>query len=316
MPRKLIIDADPGIGDAVAIALAICDPDIEVVALTATAGHVPGEMAARNLQTIISLLDPPLWPRFGTSDGAATAVPRDRLNPQPALMHGETGLGECNMPVSELHQRHDSAKLMAELVRTDPGQITLLSLGPLTNIQLAIDHHPEFLQQLQGYVCLGGSVAAGGDVTAAAEFNIYSNPEAAAAVFAQQMSTLLVPLDVGHRLMLSFDQYQRWDLGAESNLGRLLDQTLPFALRASRQHLGLEGVRLPEVIALALITEPKLFERETMAVEVETSGQITRGATVVDRRDVHRWESNVEVATNVDVQGVIDYMTRVIRAAA
>lgn len=316
MPRKLIIDADPGIGDAVAIALALCDPEIEVVAITATAGQVAGEMATLNLQTIVSLLDPPLWPRFGVANGPATAVPRDRLTPQPALLQGETGLGECSVPVSEFHQRHDSAKLMAELVRNAPNEITLLTLGPLTNVQLAIDHHPEFLEQLQNHVCLGGSVGAGGDTTAAAEFNIYANPEAAAVVLAHPTTTLLVPLDVSHRLMLSFDQYQRWGLSPESGLARLLDQMLPFALRASRQHLGLEGVRLPEVIALAMVIAPKLFEREAMSVEVELTGQITRGATVFDRRDIHKWQSNVEVCTDVDVQGVIDYMTRVIRATA
>lgn len=315
MPQKLIIDADPGIGDAIAVALALVDPEVEVVGLTATAGQVAGPVATHNLQAITALLDPDRLPRFGDCDRPATPFPREPGAPLPTLLNGPHGLGECDVPVASLHQRHESAKLLAELVRAAPNELTLLTLGPLTNAQLALDWHPEFLGQLKALVCFAGSVAAGGDVTAAAEFNVYANPEAARATLTFPATKTLVPFDTARRLMVSFDQYQRWESVPASKLAQLLQQTLPFALRASRQHLGLEGVRLPEVVALAAVTQPQLFQREAMSVDVELGGELTRGATVFDRRGIQRWQTNIDVLTDVDVQGVIDYMTRVIRAA-
>jgi inosine-uridine nucleoside N-ribohydrolase len=315
LAEKLIIDADPGIGDAIAVALALMDPALEVVALTPAAGRVSGAQATRNLQCLTALLDPDLWPRFGDCDRPLFPAPGGVYVPAPVLLDGETGLGDCQVPISTLHQRHESAKLLAELVRTQPHQVTLLTLGPLTNVELALECHPELLQQLKSLVMLGGSLCAGGDATAAAEFNCLADPEAARKVLTHPAAKTLVPLDVSQQLMLSFDQYQRWECAASTRLGQLLEWTLPFALRASRQHLGLEGVRLPGVVALCAITQPRLFQREAMCVDVELSGELTRGVTVFDRRSMARWKSNIEVLTSVDVQGVVDYMTRVIRAA-
>lgn len=315
MAEKLIIDADPGIGDATAIALALCDPALEIVALTATGGRFPGPIAGRNLQCVTAVLDPDRSPRLGVSDQPGVPFPATAKSLPPPLLDGEHGLGECNVPISDLHQRHPSPRLLAELVRAQPHQITLLTLGPLTNVELALEVHPDFLQQLKALVVLGGSVAAGGDATAAAEFNCFADPEAARTVLTHPGTKTLVPLDVSRQLMVSFDQYQRWEPCGVSRLRQLLEWTLPFALRSSRQHLGIEGVRLPGIVALCAITQPHLFQREPMCVDVELSGELTRGMTVFDRRGVGKWQTNIEVLTGVDIQGVLDYMTRVIRSA-
>jgi inosine-uridine nucleoside N-ribohydrolase len=169
---------------------------------------------------------------------------------------------------------------------------------------------------LNALVCLGGSLGGGGDVTAAAEFNMFADAEAARTTLTHPATKTLVPLDVARRLMISFDQYQRWEFNAESGLGRILQQTVPFALRASRQHLGLEGVALPELVALAAVVHPELLEREGMNVDVELSGELTRGVTVFDRRRIGQWQTNIDVVTGFDIQGVLDYVTRQIRAAA
>jgi len=315
LAEKLIIDADPGIGAAIAIALALCDPTLEVVALTATGGRFPGPIATRNLQCVTALLDPNLWPRLGVSDRPGVPVPETPNSLPPPLLDGEHGIGECNVPISDLHQRHPSPRLLAELVRAHPHQVTLLTLGPLTNVELALEVHPDFLQQLKSLVVLGGSVGAGGDATAAAEFNCFADADAARTVLTHPGTKSLVPLDVSRQLMVSFDQYQRWEPFGVSRLRQLLEWTLPFALRASRQHLGLEGVRLPGVVALCAITQPQLFQREPMCVDVELSGELTRGMTVFDRRGIAKWQTNIEVVTGVDIQGVLDYMTRIIRTA-
>ncbi len=312
MPRKLIIDADSGIGDALAVILALCDPEIELLAVTATGGMVSGEQATRNLLALVSLLDPPRWPRFGISDGPVAAW-SGLDTPPPTTFHGPNGLGDFPDLSVDFHQKHDSAKVMIDLVRANPNEITILTLGPLTNLFRAAELSPTFLGELRGLVVQGGAYASPGDVTPTAEFNILADPEAARYVLRQPCTKTLVPLDVTRRLELTFEQYQRLNPSPETRLGQALVWMLPFALRAARQHLGQEGVALHEVLALAAITQPELFDRESGAIDVELDGRLTRGMTVFDRRGIARWQHNIDVLTNVETQGVMDYCLRILQ---
>jgi inosine-uridine nucleoside N-ribohydrolase len=318
LAQKLIIDADPGIGDAVAIALAILDPEIDLLALTATAGVVSGQDATRNSQALVEALDPPKLPRVGGSslarahvdrDFAATAISYEALN-------GPRGLGDWQFRTADLHNRHESAKLIADVVRTYPNEVTLLTLGPLTNVELACERMPDLLSRIKGLVVLGGSVEVGGDVTAVAEFNVYANAEAARTILRSPATKTLVPLDVSNRVVLTFEQFDRLPTDRESPVGRLLGELIPYALRAHHQHLGVEGVRLNEVTALATISHPQLFETRPMAIDVETKGELTRGMTVFDRRGTRNWQTNIDVVRNVDTQGVLDYLARILQRAA
>lgn len=311
MVRKLIIDLDPGIGDAMAVVLALLDPELDVVALTATPGCVPGQAATKNLQAIVDQLDPPKWPRVG----AAPRIASDQESPAAPLcsefnaLNGPSGLGDCRFQTAELHHPHDASKLLVDMVRTYPHQITLLTLGPLGNVAAACERAPEFLSLLEGLVCLGGSVAEGGDVTAAAEFNIASNPEAARIVFRAPETKTLIPLDVTNRVILTFEHFNR--LATASSRGAVfLAQLLPYSFRAHHQFFGVEGILLREVAALAAIAQPQLFRTQRMAVDVETRGELTRGMTVFDRRQFLVRDATVNVATEVETQGVLDYVTR------
>ena len=158
MARKLIIDLDPGIGDALAVVAALQDPELDVVALTATAGCVSAAQATRNLQVIVDQVDPPKWPRLGAASetGLPFSSTAGEVFQQCARLHGKSGLGEHDFAVAELHHRHESAKLMIDLVRSEPDQITLLTLGPLTNVAVACERFPEFPSLLGNLVCLGG----------------------------------------------------------------------------------------------------------------------------------------------------------------
>jgi inosine-uridine nucleoside N-ribohydrolase len=311
----VIIDADPGIGDAIAIALAMFDPEIDLVGLTTTSGCVSGKDATRNAQVIVELLDSPKWPRLGECEVDVRRLGKN-VSGDEALnlmaLNGPHGLGDLQSIASDLHNRRESAKLMIDLVKSSPHEITLLTLGPLTNVEMAGDRAPEFLSLLKGIVCLGGSVQVGGDVTPAAEFNMWMNPQAARNVLVSAATKMLVPLDVSHRAVLTFDQYDRLRPGGR--LGELFSHLLPYAFRAHHEQLGLEGIRLQEVVALSIISRPRLYSSRMMAVDVETSGELTRGMTVFDRRGVQRWQKNVEVVTEIDVQGVIDYFSEVVRS--
>lgn len=318
MPQKLIIDADPGIGDALAIAVALFDPEIDLIGVTATSGCVSGPVATRNLQTIVETLDPPKWPRIGCCDRETTPTQCEFSDHgvSTSALNGPSGLGDCDFRVAEFASPKESAKLLIELVRAEPLEITLLTLGPLTNVALALDRASDFLSLLKGIVCLGGSVAAGGDVTPAAEFNIFSNPEAARTVLRSPATKTLVPRDVALAPVLTFDQHKRLPHDESTTVGRFLQSMLPFALRAHHQHLGLEGMRLHEVVALAAISRPSLFQVAPMAVDVETRGELTTGMTVFDRRGQQHWKSNIDVVREVESQGVIDYLTSTLRRAA
>jgi len=313
--EKLIIDADPGVGDAIAIALALSDPDLDVIAVTATAGLVSGEQAFRNLQTLVSMLDPPRWPRLGWSSAARTMLPESPERSGVFFRDGHYGLADCEIIEALPHTPVDSAKILSDLVREWPGEFTLLTLGPLTNLQLAMDRHPAFLEQLKGLYCLGGSLSAHGNVTAASEFNIYADPESARNVLTWPATKTLIPIETSHHFGLTFDQYDALRIDEFSRLGMFLHKTLPYLLRENRIQLGREGALLPELVALAAVSRSRLFERKSLRIDVEIAGELTRGMTVFDRRGVESRQPNIDVLTEVDHVGVRDYLTRLVRAA-
>lgn len=322
MPQKLIIDADPGIGDALAIAVAMLDPDLDVIALTAVGGSVSAVQSGRNLQSVVEALDPSKWPRIGVADSGQRLQAAEVSYPdspewqqRERSLNGPEGLGDWKPSIADLHHPKDAAKLMTELARQYPQEVVLLTLGPLTNLALACDRDAEFLGRLQGVVCLAGAVTAPGNVTPAAEFNVLHHPEAARLVLRFPATKTLVPLDVSLRAMLTFEQFHRLNLTDETRCGHLLRQLIPFALRAHHQHLGVEGMWLPELTALAALARPKLVHRTTMALDVETDGKLTRGMTVFDRRAKPSWRGNIDVLQEVDPQGILDYLTSIVARA-
>eukprot|EP00913_Durusdinium_trenchii_P023402 g21980.t1 len=313
--QKIIIDADAGIGDALAIALALFDPDVDVVALTATAGCVSGSNATRNIQAIVENLDPPKWPRLGeaTSTVVPPAAADDEMLPGSVDMNGPTGLGDYDFQVAGLHNLHDAAKIMIDVVRDQPNEITLLTLGPLTNVERARERWPDFLGQLKGLCFAGGAMECGGDATATAEFNMYADPEAARSLLLAKATKTLIPLDVSLQPTLTFEMFDRMCTRLTTPLARFLSNLLPFAFRANHEHCGKEGVCLQELTALCYIASPELFKTRRMSIDVETAGELTRGMTVFDRRQIPRRQDNIDVAWDLSVQGVLDYFERIIQ---
>ncbi len=309
MPKKLIIDCDPGIDDAVALCLALFDPRLEVVAVTAVEGNVKAQQASLNVQALIDHLDPPRYPRLGAatpSDAGASADLR--------RLHGDNGLANLDLPVAQLHHQHPSEKIICDEVRSAPEQVTILCLGPLTNLARAFQRDPS-LPLLVGQVIIsGGSLRCSGNVTPAAEFNMFHDPLAARAVFRSAATRILIPLDVAEQVKLTLDIIEQ--LPAESSrAGRLLRHLIPFAFRSYRQHLGLESIFLQDVVALTAALHPELFEMEEMSGDVETSGELTKGATVFDRRRNAPGRCNVAVATDVDPVAARDSILRGIAEA-
>jgi inosine-uridine nucleoside N-ribohydrolase len=310
MARKIILDVDPGIDDAVAMCMALFDPGLEVVAITAVGGNVAPQQATRNVQAILNQLDPPRWPRVGAASPPEHGLPVDGRH-----LFGADGLGGVNFQVAELRDPHLSEKIICDEVRAAPESVTIVALGPLTNVARAFARDPELPSLVGQVMIMGGAVSGPGNITPAAEFNIYCDPQAARAVFRSHCTKTLVPLDVTNRVILTLDVLDQ--LPDESTkVGRFLRKILPPAFRAYRQEFGLEGIRVHDAVALTALTHPHLFTLVEMAGDVETSGELTVGTTVFDRRRVPAWRHNMAVAMDLNKAGVIEQIVCGLHAAA
>lgn len=308
-PRKVIIDIDPGIDDAVALAMALFDPRLEVVAVTAVGGNVPSEQATANLQALIGFLDPPRLPRLGAA--AADVV----LPARPFSMHGADGLGGLELPRVPLHGGHSSEKVIWESVKANPREITILALGPLTNVSRVLARDPALAELIGDLVICGGTVQAAGSATPVADFNFYCDPAAARHVIREPLAKTLVPLETTSQVMLGFDLLDELP-DEESRAGRVLRPMLAHAFRAHRQILGSEGLCLHDVVALVAATNPELFERAAVAADVETTGELTAGMLVIDRRQTRPGRPNIDLLVGCDAAAVQDCILRAFAAAA
>jgi inosine-uridine nucleoside N-ribohydrolase len=304
MPRKVIIDCDPGIDDALALTLALFDPRLEVVAVTAVGGNVSAERATLNVQAIIERLDPPRYPRIGAATAASDVPYTDGRH-----LHGPDGLGGADLAVSKLARQHPAEKLISDEVRAAPGDVTIICLGPLTNVARALTREPDLVDAISRIVIRGGSVRGIGDMTACAEGNIYADPLAARAIFRSPITKTLIPLDVTDQVVWTLDLLEK--LPSElSRAGKLLRATIPYLFRSHRQHLGLESIRLPDAVGLCAVLHPELFRTEELSGDVETSGEIATGATIFDRRPHAAHRADIEVALEVDAAAVADCLLR------
>lgn len=224
-------------------------------------------------------------------------------------MNGEDGLGNAGFAVSRLHHQHLSEKVICDAVRAAPNEITILCLGPLTNVARAFQRDPDLPRMVHRLIIMGGSFTAVGNVTPVAEFNIYYDPLSAQCVFRSAATKTLVPLDVTRQVALTLDFVEA--LPPETTrAGLLLRRIVPFLFRSFHQTMGQESFYLHDTVALLAATQPELFESREMAGEVETAGHLTRGMTVFDRRPLSPSRPNMEVMTAVRADAAAETLLR------
>ncbi|MBI2527560.1 MAG: nucleoside hydrolase [Candidatus Rokubacteria bacterium] len=326
MTVPLLIDTDPGIDDALALLLALASPEVSVEAISTVAGNVPVEVATANVLRILEVVRPARLPRVAR--GAAAPLVRPLVT--ASHVHGEDGLGNIQRllepdggprypaPGASL-EGLDGADLILETAGRFSGRLQLVTLGPLTNLALALRRDRRRLAGVARVVIMGGAVAVPGNVTPGAEFNFFVDPEAAAAVFQAGLPLEVVPLDVTRQGAL-----RRADLDARlpqprSRVGRfLLDFTAHgFDFAAAR---GEDGIVLHDPLAVAVALDPSLVGFEALHVEVECEGRVTRGLSLADRRPIHpgsRRPTNCRVALAVDAPRVLALLLeRLCRASA
>ncbi len=308
MARKVILDCDPGIDDAVSLALALFDPRLEVLAVTACAGTVDSEQSTQNLLSIIERLDPPRMPRIG----AATVPEQGVAVANATLLHGEDGLGNARWAPTSRQHVMPADKLIAEQLRAHPGEVTLICTGPLTGIAKLMTRDPGALNMVDRIIIGGGSTSAHGNVSAVAEFNMHFDPISAQTVLRSATTKSLVPLEVTDSLTFGFELIDL--LPAKySKAGALLHTILPHLFRTSRQYLAQETISLQAVITLLFVLEPMLFETEEMVADVETTGELTRGMLVFDRRAARPARATMEVATRIDEDAARDSLINILK---
>ncbi|GIX03758.1 MAG: nucleoside hydrolase [Planctomycetaceae bacterium] len=317
--QRILIDADPGIYDALGIALALFEPRLDVVGLTAVAGRVTASQATHNLWGILSTVDPPKWPRVGAADTPESTYEQTRLSERFGSaykflrdLHGEQGMGSWLSTEVRRHHERSAAKVLIDCAREYAGQLVVVTLGPLTNVALAGEMDPDFFCKLKKLVCFGGTWIGPGDLSPTSEFNVAVNIAAAQRVLHAPCPKTLVPLDIGRQLVLTYNHLRELPLPELSMRAHFFHTLISDGLRAHHQLCGQECLWLMEASAICYVAQPELFNTELQAVEIETEGVHTRGMTIFDRRPVREWRPNIHVVTEVDTAGALDHLLRTI----
>jgi purine nucleosidase len=301
---KIIIDTDPGQDDAAAIMLALGSPELEVLGITTVAGNVPLELTSRNARIVCELAGRPDVKVFAGADR-----PLKRPLVTAEHVHGKSGLDGPTLaePQMALQQDHAVDFLVETIGREAPQSVTLCTLGPLTNIALALAREPAIAGRLQQLVMMGGGYFEQGNVTPSAEFNVYVDPEAALQVMASGVPLVMLPLDVTHKVLTTRARMQR--LGAlGSPAPRALCEMLLFSERYDEEKYGSDGGPLHDPTVIAWLLKPELFTGRRCHVDIETESELTRGASVVDWWQVTGREPNALVIGDVDAEGFFDLL--------
>ncbi|MEP2784156.1 MAG: nucleoside hydrolase [Pseudoruegeria sp.] len=306
MTRKIIIDTDPGQDDAVAILLALASPeDLDVLGIVAVAGNVPLPLTQRNSKIICELAGKRDVKIFAGCD-----APLKRPLHTAEHVHGNSGLDgpvwdEPTMPLQDQH----GVDFIIETLRAEPtGTVTLCPLGPLTNIAAAFIKAPDIVEKVQEIVLMGGAYFEVGNMTPAAEFNIYVDPEAAEIVFKSGVALVVMPLDVTHKALVTQDRNDAFRaLGTKT--GVAVAQMTEFFERYDREKYGSPGAPLHDPTVTAYLIKPELFTGRHINVEIETTSELTLGMTVADWWGVTDRPANALFIGDLDAEGFFALLT-------
>jgi inosine-uridine nucleoside N-ribohydrolase len=302
----ILIDCDPGHDDAIAILLALASPEVELRAVTTVAGNQTLGKTTRNALKVLELA--------GRSDipvAAGADRPLRRTLRTAAHVHGESGLDGPALPepAARAVDAH-AADLLAELI--EPG-VVLVPTGPLTNVALLLERHPDVCARLERIVWMGGAIAEG-NVTPAAEFNAFVDPEAAAAVFASGIPVTMIGLDVTHQALFTRAHAER--LRGTGTAGRVVAELSDFFQLFHEQRYGMDGSPIHDALAVAHVIDPTLVMTLNCNVEIETASQHCDGRTVVDRWLVTDKPRNAHVGIALDAERFLELLVERIGSLA
>ena len=301
MPKRIIIDTDPGIDDALAILLALASPELSLEGLSVVHGNCSLEQATKNGLSVLELAH-------------ATHIPLARGCElplvQPSLLapetHGNTGLGYAKLPEPRIQPTlQHGCDFLIEKVMSNPGEITLVAVGPLTNVAMAIRKEPKFAKSLKEIIIMGGAIRHEGNTTALAEFNTYVDTHATHIVFHAGIPTTLVPLDVTYQCLLTAEDVGRL-MKIDSPIPKFIKDTTAFYMEFHESYQGVKGCIINDPLALALTFAPELCDYEELPVDVDISGGVSMGKTFADFYNYNKKPANMKVALGVRARDFIE----------
>lgn len=303
MALPIILDCDPGHDDAIAMVLALASPELDVKAITASAGNQTPDKTLRNVLRMLTLLGRQDIPVAG---GARKPLMRELIIAE--TVHGESGLDGPALPEPDFTpQACTAVELMAKTLRESPQPVTIVATGPQTNVALLLNSHPELHDKIARIVMMGGAMVLG-NWQPAAEFNIYVDPEAAETVFQSGIPVVMAGLDVTHRAQihgLDIERFRQVGNPVATIVAELLDFFMKYHKDAK---WGFTGAPLHDPCTIAWLLKPELFTSVERWVGVETQGKYTQGMTVVDYYFLTGKQPNTTVLLDIDRERFVDLL--------
>ena len=311
MLKRIIFDTDPGIDDACAILLALASPELSLEGLSIVHGNCSLEQATTNALSVLEL---------ASATHIPVAMGCELPLVQPSLLapetHGNTGLGYAQLPEPRTRPivQHGSDFLI-EKILSSPGEITLVAIGPLTNVALAIRQEPRIVQAVKEVIVMGGAIQYEGNTTALAEFNTYVDPHAAHIVYHSGMPITLVPLDVTYQCVLTKEDIHRMRR-VDSPVTKFVEDATRFYMEFHDEFQSIDGCVINDPLALALTFAPEFCSYREMPVDVDISGGISMGKTIGDFYNYGKKPANMKVALSVKSRDFIDrFVERILNLA-
>jgi len=304
--QKIIIDTDPGQDDAVAILLALASPDeIEVLGITAVAGNVPLSLTEKNARIVCELAGRPDIAVYAGCDR-----PLKRKLVTAEHVHGKTGLDgpELPEPKIKLQEKHGVDFIIDTILQEPENSISLCPLGPLTNIASAILKQPKIVSRIKKIVLMGGAYFEVGNITPAAEFNIFVDPDAAKIVFEAGIDMVVMPLDVTHKALVT-DKRNEAFRQLKSPVGLAVAEMTDFFERFDKEKYGSSGAPLHDPCVTAYLIDPTIFSGKNINVEIETKSELTLGMTVADWWGVTDRKANTFFVGDLDSDKFFSLLT-------
>lgn len=296
MPNKVIFDTDPGIDDALALLLLAASPEIELLGITVTHGNTSQEKCLRNALSLVELAG------IGDIDvlpGATEPLVKELTVAEET--HGDGGLGYAKLPLAKKKAidlpAHD---FIIEMVEKNPGEITILAVGPMTNVALALLKRPQIAGKIRSIISMGGAIHYPGNATPQAEYNVFCDPEAFDIVLRSGIDFTLVPLDVTYKCIFT-KQHLELINKARPEIKNFIEESTRFYMEFHVKHQSIEGCAINDPLAAALLLDPSLVKVEDYFVKVDLASPTSKAKTIADYYGALNQRVNAHVAMQVDV---------------
>lgn len=301
MPKKVIIDCDVGVDDALALTLAFLSPELDIKAITAVNGNVPLNQVFENIKKVLTLIRPKNLPVIAR--GAERSLSRKEIHAHS--IHGEDGLGGAKIELKEEDKFWEISskkayELVIDMIYKYKGELTIIATGPLTNLSLIIQNDLNALKMVKEIIIMGGAIKTGGNVTPYAEFNIYCDPIAAKTVIESGLPITLVPLDVTHKVNLTSKNMEERVIPIQNPFSKFIVEATGYDTNRGLFR-NKELIHLHDPLAVAVAIDPTIVEKERLTLHVETENGINYGRILINKEG-----TTIDVSLNVDSLRFLD----------